>query len=271
MRQIKQHRPTGVRARSQKNKAAAKRASCKRWGGAAKGVWICKLMRNLHPHSHHYREASITELTTHSAACGGKCTVTGETRCGLATILYVVCNECGMQFTLESSTRVNNSDYMGNRWAVNVGAVWGQMATGGGSACLNESLATVEVPGISKSAFTSIEEAVGKAWGHLLLEETLKAGAEEKRLAIERGEFHQGVPSVAVTVDGGWLKRSHKHSYNAKSGMAVIIGNATKKILFMGVRNKYCSVCSVAERRQPAPYQTSVLQELEFVFKSHGS
>jgi len=84
-----------------------------------------------------------------------------------------------------------------------------------------------------------------------LLEETLKAGAEERRLAIERGEFYQGVPSVQVTVDRGWSKRSHKHSYNAKSGMAVIIGNTTKKIFFMGVRNKYCSVCSIAERQQP--------------------
>jgi len=70
--------------------------------------------------------------------------VAGETRCGLATILYVVCNGCGMHFALESSTRVN-SNYIGNRWTVNVGAVWGQMATGGGSACLNKSLALVEV------------------------------------------------------------------------------------------------------------------------------
>ena len=257
LRQIKQHRPTGVRAKSRKMKAAAKRAIYKRWGKVAhtsvaneeppttqpplQGARIIALDRLL---------ASISELTTHSA-CGGKCTVARETR-GLATILYVVCNGCGMHFTLESSTRVN-SDYIGNRWTVNVGAVWGQMATGGGSACLNESLALVEVPGISKSVFTSIEEEVGKAWAHLLLEETLKAGAEERRLAIERGEFHQGVPSVPVTVDGGWSKRSHKHSYNAKSGMAVIIGNTTKKILFMGVRNKYCSVCSIAERRQQPP------------------
>ena len=94
-----------------------------------------------------------------------------------------------MHFTLESSTQVNNSDYIGNKWTVNVGAVWGQMATGGGSARLNESLAIMEVPGLPKSTFTSIEEEVGKAWAHLLLEETLKAGAEERGLAIERGEF----------------------------------------------------------------------------------
>ena len=53
------------------------------------------------------------------------------------------------------------------------------MATGGGSVRLNESLAIDEVPGISKSVLTSIEEEVVKAWARLSLEETLKAGAEE--------------------------------------------------------------------------------------------
>ena len=44
----------------------------------------------------------------------------------------------------------------------------------------------------------------------------LEAGKEEKRLAEERGDYHQGVPAITVIVDGGWSKRSHKHSYNAK-------------------------------------------------------
>ena len=72
----------------------------------------------------------------------------------------------------------------------------------------------------------------------------LKAGKEEKRLAIERGDFHQGVPAITVILDGGWSKRSHKHSYNAKSGVAVIFGQATGKILHLGVRNKYCTACT---------------------------
>ena len=39
-----------------------------------------------------------------------------------------------------------------------------------------------------------------------------KAAGKEKRNAIERGSFHKGVPAIAVIVDGGWSKRSHKHS-----------------------------------------------------------
>ena len=59
-----------------------------------------------------------------------------------------------------------------------------------------------------------------------------------------RGDYHEGVPTITVIVDGGWSKRSHRHSYNAQSGVAVVIGQATRKLLYIGVRNKYCTVCT---------------------------
>ena len=52
-----------------------------------------------------------------------------------------------------------------------------------------------------------------------------------------------------MVVDAGWSKRSHKHTYNANSGVGVIFGNATRRLLFIGVRNKYCSVCSIDVRK----------------------
>ena len=81
------------------------------------------------------------------------------------------------------------------------------------------------------------------------------AGQEEKCQAVSKNHFHQGVPYISVVADGGWSKCStHKHSYNAKSGVAVIVGLHTKKLLFLGVCNKYCSVCAVAEdKRQKTP------------------
>ena len=72
----------------------------------------------------------------------------------------------------------------------------------------------------------------------------IKAGKEEKRLAEQRKDFHQGVPAITVIIDGGWSKRSHKHSYNAKSGVAVVFGQVTGKLLHIGVRNKYCTACA---------------------------
>ncbi len=79
------------------------------------------------------------------------------------------------------------------------------------------------------------------------------AGNEERRLALENKETHEGIPAITVILDGGWSKRSHKHSYNANSGVGVIFGARTKRLIFIGVRNKYCSVCTVAKNKGVTP------------------
>ena len=127
------------------------------------------------------------------------------------------------------------------------------MSTGGRQKRLNETLATLNVPGMSKKTFISIENQIGVSWEKILSEEIIKAGKEEKELALQRNYLVHGYPAITVVVDGGWSKRSHKHSYNAKSGVAVIIGKETKKLLFLGVRNKFCSICTVAKNKRVSP------------------
>ena len=100
------------------------------------------------------------------------------------------------------------------------------------------------IPVMTKRVFIKTEHSLGTWWWKVLEESMKTTGQEEKRLAIERRDFHQGIPAITVIVDGGWSKRTHKHSYNAKSGTAIIIGKETGKILFIGVRNKYCSACA---------------------------
>ena len=59
-------------------------------------------------------------------------------------------------------------------------------------------------------------------------ERTLQTRQEEKQLAMKHNEYHQRVPSITVMVDGGWSKKSHKHSYNVNLVIGVIFGAATK-------------------------------------------
>ena len=79
------------------------------------------------------------------------------------------------------------------------------------------------------------------------------AGQEECRLAIERGDYHQGIPAITVNTDSGWSKRTHKHSYNAKSGVAIIIGKEKEKLLYIEIHNKYCAVCARAGKSGEPP------------------
>ena len=82
----------------------------------------------------------------------------------------------------------------------------------------------------------------------------MKAADEEERvIALAKNRTYEGIHAIMVIVDGGWSKHAHKHSYNAKSGVGIIIGKETEKILFMGVRNKYCAVCSKATDGNPPP------------------
>ncbi|KAJ8893025.1 hypothetical protein PR048_005606 [Dryococelus australis] len=110
--------------------------------------------------------------------------------------------------------------------------------------------------------------------------------AESDTYSMEKGDVDEdGVPFVTVVFDGGWSKWSYGHNYNAASEVviislsklicggssrkkilvaqpllnssvavvwwqvAVIIGQAISKLLFMGIHNKYCCICERATRQ----------------------
>ena len=97
------------------------------------------------------------------------------------------------------------------------------------------------------------ERIIGKKWWDSLELSMKEAAEEEKKLAIARGSYHEDVPAITVIVDGGWSKRTHKHSYNAKSGVGIIVGKQTGKILHLGVRNKFCWTCTRAQNIGESP------------------
>ena len=185
----------------------------------------------------------MNDLTIHAAQCGGAFTLAGETREGLASILAGRCSVCNHTISLETSPKVKGPKQY-RRWECNLAAVWGQMVTGGGHSHLEETMSVLGVPVMSKKSFINTERDIGGWWKQMLEKSMIEAGEEEKRMAEERGSFHDGVPAITVIVDGGWSKRSHKHSYNANSGVGIIVGKETGKLLHIGVRNRFCTACT---------------------------
>lgn len=98
-------------------------------------------------------------------------------------------------------------------------------------------------------------------WKGTLIKEMTEAGEEEKMLAEASGDFCEDgtTPWITVVVDGGWSHRSHGHRYSANSGVAVIVGKRTQKLLYLGVRNKLCSTCEYyakkGERKEHSCYR----------------
>ena len=208
-------------------------------------------------------QSHVSEITLHACLCPeaielaskGSPPLKIETELrnlGLASILSVVCQGCRKQFKLENSPTLPGS----KRYDINVRAVWGSIATGNGPSHFNEMMGTMNSPGLSPSSFSTIEEDIGKWWASTLKDSMLKAGAEERQISVDKGSFHQEVPAITVITDGGWSKRTHKHSYNALGGVAIIIGKETGKLLFLGVRNKYCYICntSASNKTEPRPH-----------------
>lgn len=77
---------------------------------------------------------------------------------------------------------------------------------------------------------------------------------EEAEHAISIGSIDKnGIPLIPVAVDGCWCKRSFGKNFSAASGAAAIIGLKTKKVLYLGVKNKYCMVCARAAKNSEPP------------------
>ena len=62
------------------------------------------------------------------------------------------------------------------------------------------------------------------------------ASEEERNIVIANNSFYQNVPAITVTLDGEWSKCTHRHNYNAKSGVGIIIDKA-KFFLWASVIN----------------------------------
>ena len=92
-----------------------------------------------------------------------------------------------------------------------------------------------------------------------------------RRRGEEKGNYDEGIPFISVITDGGWSKGSHKHSYNALSGAAVIIGKETKKLLYMDFQNKHCRTCVRAETKGVTPKEHDCTKNWEGTSQSMES
>ena len=79
-----------------------------------------------------------------------------------------------------------------------------------------------------------------------------KAAEEEKAYALRKNQVQEAngekIPWIAVVTDGGWMTRSYGTNLSSLSGLAVIIGLHTGKVLWIGTKNKYCAKCDSEEK-----------------------
>ena len=138
---------------------------------------------------------------------------------------------------------------------LNLKATWGVMGSGGGYATLCEILGVLGVQGMSQNLFLKTQLSVGKVWMDTLTDVLLENGKESLQRAIHEDRYVDDTYWTKVVCDGGWNKRSKGHDYTAKGCVAVIIDAYTKKLLYVGIKNKYCYVCFRAKKEVKTPLQ----------------
>ncbi|KAI5645811.1 yqaJ-like viral recombinase domain-containing protein [Phthorimaea operculella] len=165
-----------------------------------------------------------------------------EQKQGLQSTFLFKCTTCGREWK-ESSEKTHGS-------TINKSFVWGTVTSGSYFSQTEHLMGIMDIPTMNAATFHKMEEQLGVIWIEHLTEEIEKAGEMERAIAIEKGNVDEdGVPFVPVCVDGGWPKRTYGHNYNSASGMACIIGQETKKCLFLGIKNKYCFHCQHYEKK----------------------
>ncbi|XP_011687473.1 PREDICTED: uncharacterized protein LOC105449787 [Wasmannia auropunctata] len=118
----------------------------------------------------------------------------------------------------------------------------GTVTTGIGYAQLEELLAAANIPCMSERSYIKYRESLINDFEKTALKNMKMAGDVEKQIALARNETINGVPYITVVADGSWAKRSYGTTYDSLSGVGAIIGYRTKKVLFVGIRNKFCTI-----------------------------
>ncbi|CAH0726683.1 unnamed protein product, partial [Brenthis ino] len=127
-------------------------------------------------------------------------------------------------------------------------AVPGIIAIGCGHSQLEELSAALNLPIMSPKTYKTCHCKLSAHWEKVSVKAMNEAANKESAIAEGRVDKN-GIPIIDVIVDGCWCKRTYKKNYSALPGAAPIIGRRTGEVLFLGVKNKYCSICAQAQKK----------------------
>lgn len=158
-------------------------------------------------------------------------------RRGLLTQLFFKCQMCHYEDNIWSEA-VESKELNGN-----TATVVGTVTAGIGFYQLEELCAANNIPCMTEKTYIKHREKLVDDFRKTAMESMKEAAEIEKQLAMEKNETINGIPYITVVADGSWMKRSYGNAYDSLSGFR------TGKVLFVGIRNKYCAICDAAGRQ----------------------
>lgn len=184
---------------------------------------------------------TITAQAVHSRYCLGVLCPTQEDVQSMVSTLWLMCNVCsaivkGSSEEPSCGTRL--------RFCIS----WAILNTGSTYAMAQEFFSFLDIPFMGRQAFFKDETAMDTVLEKALQESLDKAIQEEVLLAsqeLKDKQLPDNTPlNLCCELDGSWGLRSNGHRFTSASGCAAMIGTRSKKVVFIGTRNKRCSACN---------------------------
>ncbi|KAL7290852.1 hypothetical protein TKK_0015585 [Trichogramma kaykai] len=189
---------------------------------------------------------------------------------GLDTICTYHCRKC----KLTNKIRTQRATDKKTELNCNEAAVLGTINIGIGQNQLLELFASMNIECMTGVTYKHIADKLLEILRTVSTNSMNKAGLLEKEYAVLNNQYHEvksstsehsgkRFPWIAITCDGSWMTRSYGTNYASLSGLAVIVGMHTGKVLYVGVKNKYCAACSYAERNMVKPKEHNCFKNFD--------
>lgn len=183
----------------------------------------------------------------HSRECPGLLCMSDEKYRSMVSVMLFKCDSCVATYKVRTE---EPTDLPQLRRSM----VWATLCSGGTFNSTKELLTLCNIPFMPFQTFITDEMNMDA-----ILEESLEKSLDEAVQNEKRATCRTENPEISTTdeqapvklsvaLDGSWSTRSYGKRFSSASGCGVIVGEKSKKILFVGCRNKRCSVCSRAAR-----------------------
>lgn len=190
----------------------------------------------------------LVSQATHSQKCHGILCPFQEDVSSMNSTLYLMCNVCNIIFKGYSEDPSAGTRL---RYCTD----WAILCSGSTYTMAYELFSFLNIPFMDHKTFIKDETAMDAVLESALEESLDRAVHAEKEIVLgekksQALEVSENEPvELCAALDGSWGKRSNGHRYNSASGCAAIIGTRTKKVCFVGCRNKRCTACDRSKKR----------------------
>ena len=169
-----------------------------------------------------------------------------ETKLGLSSLLYVRC-VCGELNKVPTSKSHGEKQRGRSLYDVNTKLATGLIHAGLSIVSVQRLLECLEIPPPSRNCLKQREREVGPVF-EKIADATCK-NALELETFLSWSECQEGPVDITASYDMGWQKRSSGRAYNSKSGVGVLVGKESGKLLGYSSRISNCKQCEVNDAK----------------------